>query len=213
VTLPTKADLIALQRALLTVPGVTLPRFGADGDWGSETRAALALVISKAGGQAVLGALGAPYVNSGSLPPGYLAMLARIESGNRPYVKARTSSASGLYQFIKKTWLGEGGTWGPNMALAFGGLQPSVAEQDARATTFTLRNAKDLAAAGIPVTRASLYAAHFLGAGTAVKALRGKDTDRIDRHVDAAAIEANPSILGNGQTVGGFKVWLTRKTA
>lgn len=55
-TLPTQADLKALQIALLTVPGVTLPRYGPDGDWGAETRAALALVIAKAGGQPVAAA-------------------------------------------------------------------------------------------------------------------------------------------------------------
>jgi lysozyme len=43
----------ALQRAMLTVPGVTLPRFGADGEWGAETAAAFALVIAKAGGTPV----------------------------------------------------------------------------------------------------------------------------------------------------------------
>lgn len=52
-TQPTKADLTAMQRAMLTVPGVTLPRFGADGDYGPEFRAAFALVIAKAGGQPV----------------------------------------------------------------------------------------------------------------------------------------------------------------
>lgn len=42
-----------LQRAMLTVPGVTLPRFGADGDWGTESAAAFALVVAKAGGRPV----------------------------------------------------------------------------------------------------------------------------------------------------------------
>lgn len=52
-TAPTKADLTAMQRAMLTVPGVTLPRFGADGDFGPEFRAAFALVIAKAGGRPI----------------------------------------------------------------------------------------------------------------------------------------------------------------
>lgn len=49
----TPADLKAMQRAMLTVPGVTLPRFGPDGSFGPEFRAAFALVIAKAGGQPV----------------------------------------------------------------------------------------------------------------------------------------------------------------
>ena len=46
------------------------------------------------------------------IPAGYFDMLARIESGNRPYIKAQTSSASGLFQFTRSTWRGEGGEWG-----------------------------------------------------------------------------------------------------
>lgn len=146
------------------------------------------------------------------IPEDYWPLLAKIESGNRPYVKASTSSASGLYQFIKATWQAEGGKWGPNTALAFGGLKPSEAEQLQRARTFTEKNALALRRAGIPVNNASLYAAHFLGAGTAIKALAGAVTDRVDAHVGQAAIEANPSILGNGKTVGDFLTWLHRKT-
>src|SRR3546814_1504813 len=36
---------------------------------------------------------------------GYLYKQARIESGLRPDAKARTSSATGLYQFIDQSWL------------------------------------------------------------------------------------------------------------
>jgi hypothetical protein len=150
--------------------------------------------------------------DTGTIPDDYWPMLAKIESGNRPYVKASTSSASGLYQFIKSTWQGEGGKWGPNMSLAFGGFKPSEAEQLQRARTFTERNVLALRKAGIPINNASLYAAHFLGAGTAIKALEGAVTDRVDAHVGQAAIEANPSILGNGKTVGDFIAWLQRKT-
>lgn len=196
----------ALQRAMLTVPGVTL-RSGADGAWGPESAAAFALIVAKAGGQPV-----ADDPTPSDLPPGYLPMLARIESNNRPYIRAATSSASGLYQFIKTTWQGEGGQWGDRPTLAFGGLQPPVSEQHARAASFTRKNAKALTAAGIPVTRATLYAAHFLGAGTAVKVLRAHPTERADLLAGDDATRANPSILA-GKTVGQFMEWLTRKTA
>lgn len=197
-----------IQTALLTVPGVSaIMRSGADGIWGGETDRGLAFVIAKAGG---VWETPAPVA---TLPEGYLAMLATIESGNRPYVQADSSSASGLYQFIRKTWIGEGGTWGPSTRPAFGGLRPSKAEQDQRATSFTLRNARELIAAGIPVNRASLYAAHFLGAGTAVDALApGVATaTRMDALVDAGAVTANPSILRD-KTLADFLTWLHRKT-
>ncbi len=145
------------------------------------------------------------------IPPGYFEMLARIESGNRPYVKASTSTASGLYQFIRKTWIGEGGAWGSFAGVAFGGLKPSVDEQTARARSFTMKNARHLQQQGIPINSATLYAAHFFGAGTAAKVLKAADRDRADVLAGPAATNANPSILRN-KTVREFKAWLQRKT-
>lgn len=149
--------------------------------------------------------------SNGIFPPGYFEMLAKIESGNRPYIKARTSSASGLYQFIRSTWLAEGGKWGADMTQAFGGLKPSTDEQLQRARSFTARNLEALARKGIAINKASLYAAHFLGAGTAIKLLASPVTARADTLAGAAAARANPSILKD-KTVGEFLAWLFRKT-
>jgi hypothetical protein len=154
----------------------------------------------------------APSADRDPIPPGYFEMLARIESGNRPYVKASTSTASGLYQFIRSTWIAEGGAWGPDMSKAFGGLKPSVEEQTARARSFTMKNVRALQAAGMPINAATLYAAHFLGAGTAIRMLKAPPEARAADIVDAAAARANPSILGGGRTVRQFRAWLERKT-
>jgi hypothetical protein len=145
------------------------------------------------------------------IPDDYWPMLSRIESGDRPYVKAGTSSASGLYQFIRSTWKAEGGQWGPDMSKAFGGLKPSVEEQLQRARSFTEKNAAVLKAKGIPINRASLYAAHFLGAGMAVKIIGADVNARADLIAGPAATNANPSIL-KGKTVGEFLSWLHKKT-
>lgn len=145
------------------------------------------------------------------IPDDYWPMLARIESGNRPYVKAGTSSASGLYQFIKMTWIDEGGRWGDNPALAFGGLKPSEEEQLQRAKSFTEKNVAYLRRRKIPINKASLYAAHFFGPVTAAKVI-GADVDkRADLIAGAAATNANPSIL-RGKTIGEFLSWLHKKT-
>lgn len=145
------------------------------------------------------------------IPDDYWPMLSKIESGDRPYIKAPTSSASGLYQFIKSTWLGEGGAWGNDMSKAFGGLQPSVEEQKQRAKSFTAKNATYLKKHGIPINKASLYAAHFLGPVTAVQ-LIGVDVHRSAEDIAGpAATRANPSIL-RGKTVGEFLSWLHKKT-
>lgn len=145
------------------------------------------------------------------LPADYWPMLSKIESADRPYVKAPTSSASGLYQFIRSTWIGEGGAWGSDMAQAFGGLRPSEGEQLARAKSFTAKNAAYLRARGIPINRASLYAAHFLGPVTAAQVIGAEVNARADHLAGAAATRANPSIL-RGKTVGQFLAWLHKKT-
>lgn len=167
-----------------------------DGIWGPRTAEAIATAIG---------------MDKPEIPDDYWPMLSRIESANRPYVKARTSSASGLYQFIRSTWRGEGGQWGPDMSKAFGGLRPSVEEQLARAKTFTAKNADYLRSQGIPINRASLYAAHFFGAGTAAKVIKADVNARADHLAGSAATRANPSIL-RGKTVGQFLSWLHRKT-
>lgn len=145
------------------------------------------------------------------IPGDYWPMLSKIESGDRPYIKAATSSASGLYQFIKSTWLGEGGKWGADMAQAFGGLKPSVEEQTSRAKTFTAKNAAYLRGKGLPVNKASLYAAHFFGPITAAAVIGADTTARADLIAGPAATKANPSIL-QGKTVGDFLTWLQKKT-
>jgi peptidoglycan hydrolase-like protein with peptidoglycan-binding domain len=145
------------------------------------------------------------------IPPDYWPLLSKIESGDRPYIKARSSSASGLYQFIRSTWLGEGGQWGADMAQAFGGLRPSVEEQLQRAMTFTAKNAAYLRKLNIPINKASLYAAHFFGAVTAAKVIGAHVNARADLLAGPAATKANPSILA-GKTVGQFLTWLHKKT-
>lgn len=97
------------------------------------------------------------------------------------------------------------------MSLAFGGLLPSAEEQLQRAKSFTAKNAAFLEKKGIPINKASLYAAHFFGAPMAAKVI-GSDVDaRADLIAGTAATNANPSIL-RGKTVAQFLVWLHKKT-
>lgn len=145
------------------------------------------------------------------IPADYWPMLSRIESGDRPYIQAQSSSASGLYQFLRATWRGEGGTWGPTLRPAFGGLKPSAREQLARAKTFTGKNAAQLHKAGIAINKASLYAAHFFGHVTAAQVILADVNARADHIAGPAATKANPSILKD-KTVGQFLSWLHKKT-
>ena len=152
-----------------------------------------------------------PAGGDGDIPGDYWPMLSKIESADRPYIKARSSSASGLYQFIRSTWLGEGGQWGRDASKAFGGLRPSVDEQLARAESFTAKNAAYLRKKGIPINRASLYASHFFGPVTAAQVIGADVNARADLIAGAAATRANPTIL-QGKTVGQFLSWLHGKT-
>jgi peptidoglycan hydrolase-like protein with peptidoglycan-binding domain len=159
--------------------------------------ATAAAIIAKAG-------IGEPATD---IPDDYWPLLAKIESGGRPYIKAPTSSASGLYQFIRSTWLGEGGQWGNDSSQAFGGLKPTIEEQTARARTFTEKNVAVLKSKGLPINKASLYAAHFLGAGMAARLISSDVDERADLIAGPNATAANPTIL-KGKTVGQFLSWL-----
>lgn len=186
--------------------------FGLDEDgWaGRDVEAKLRELATMAG-------ITVPAVPQNEIPDDYWPMLSRIESADRPYVQAPTSTASGLYQFILKSWVGEGGAWGKDAKgdyirrPAFGGLKPSPAEQLQRAKTFTARNAAVLKATGIPINRASLYAAHFFGAGMAAKLIGADVNARADLIAGPEATKANPAILKN-KTVGQFLTWLHGKT-
>ena len=170
-----------------------------DGWAGKETLAALDKLLPPV-----------PAFDAG-IPDSYWPMLSKIESADRPYIKAGTSSASGLYQFIRSTWRGEGGQWGPDMSKAFGGLRPSVEEQLQRAKTFTAKNAAYLRDKGIPINRASLYAAHFFGPVTAARVIGAHVNARADHIAGVAATASNRSILEK-RTVGQFLTWLNKKT-
>lgn len=140
----------------------------------------------------------------------YLSVLAQIESNNNPNAKAKTSSASGLYQFTKATWEALGGQWGPDDSKPFGGLTPSVDEQTRLAQALTDQNASILDKAGIAINNATLYAAHFLGPQQAVAALQANVSTPISNVVSSAAVSANKFL--QGMSVGGFMNWLQGKT-
>lgn len=127
----------------------------------------------------------------------YLLATAQKESALDPKARARSSSATGLFQFIEQTWLGLVRSEGPKHGLgdyataistrSDGGLgvddpklrqQILALRQDPQiaalmAGTFTQRNRDMLAAElGREPSGADLYVAHFLGARGAVELIR-----------------------------------------
>lgn len=191
-------DFITAVQKLMQSWGEPLPKYGADGHWGSESDAAferLKLGVRNPGLE---------------LPDDYLSVVSRIESNDTLFAKNPKSSASGLFQFIESTWKAYGGKWGSVGGLAFGGLKPSRAEQEAIMRAFTTDNAKVLQANGVRINTATLYAAHFLGAGKAARILKMPGETPIEAVTTEKERRANPSVLRG--TVGDFRAWLSRKT-
>ncbi len=173
--------------------------------------------VAKVRELAALAGVVIPEAKASEIPDDYWPMLSKIESADRLYVQAKSSTASGLYQFILSTWVGEGGVWGKDAKgeyirrPAFGGLKPSAEEQLKRAKSFTAKNAAYLKARGIPINRASLYASHFFGVVTAAQVIGADVNARADLIAGPGPTKANPSILKD-KTVGQFLTWLHKKT-
>src|SRR5262249_45720805 len=127
----------------------------------------------------------------------YLLGTAMRESGLKPCVKAGTSSAAGLFQFIEQTWLGVVKTYGARHGLgsyanaishgADGSFRTSNPAD--RSAILALRKAPQVAplmegelaqatraslqnALGRDVCSGELYAAHFLGPDAACRLIR-----------------------------------------
>lgn len=140
----------------------------------------------------------------------YLVDQARAESGFRADVKAKTSSATGLYQFINATWLATVkehgakhgyGDFADKIQKDFNGryfvandadkkavldLRKDVKAASLMAAEFAASNQNYLEGRlGRDVNSTDLYFAHFLGAGGAAQFLGAMDKNP---HQSAAAI-------------------------
>ncbi len=162
----------------------------------------------------------------------YLMKTAARESSFRPAAVARTSSARGLFQFIKGTWLRtlkeEGGKYGmqhlADQIFRTRSGRYYVPDHVARrkilklrhdpkisalmAGAFTRSNSEMLAQQiGRPPTGGELYLAHFLGASDAVRMIKLKKSNphwRADRAFPQAA-RANRSIFYDRKRARGVR--------
>ncbi|WP_052134589.1 flagellar biosynthesis protein FlgJ [Sphingomonas sp. 37zxx] len=152
----------------------------------------------------------------------YLLGQAQVESGMRTNARARTSSATGLYQFIEQSWLGvvkrhgaeHGMGWAANSIEQTAGGRYVVSDTATRSAILSLRtdaNAASLMAAehasdnkaaiegslGREANGTDLYMAHFLGLGGAKKFLAAMEAvpDRGAAAMFPAAARANRSIF------------------
>jgi hypothetical protein len=132
----------------------------------------------------------------------YLLNQARMESGFNPNARARTSSATGLFQFIDQTWLGtvkrhgaeHGLGWAADAIRQGHNGHFYVADPQMRQTILDLRRDPEAASAmagayasdnkdyieqrlGRAAEPVDLYLAHFLGAAGATRFLRAHDSN------------------------------------
>lgn len=136
---------------------------------------------------------------------GTLMAFAKQESGFNPNAKAKTSSATGLFQFIKGTWGDMVRKYGKQYGIGIGDVSDPLANATMGAL-FVKENSEFLASKGIPVNGTSLYAAHFLGPGGAAK-LFGADPSANAAELMPKAASANRAIFydkaGNPKSVEG----------
>jgi hypothetical protein len=127
----------------------------------------------------------------------YLLNQAKSESGLNPNARARTSSASGLFQFIDQSWLGvlkqhgakHGMGWAADAIGRTASGQWTVNDPQMRQAVFALRNQAEPSALmaaesasenaaglsqmlGRPANQTDLYFAHFLGPVGAARYLK-----------------------------------------
>lgn len=132
---------------------------------------------------------------------------ARLESGFNPDAKARTSSASGLFQFIDSTWLDTLARHGPRHGIAPTSRNDALAlrrNPDVAALMAAEHMAENAAKieqrTGRAANRVDLYLAHFLGAGGAARFLGAlaENPGQAAADLFAAPARANRAIFYNG---------------
>jgi hypothetical protein len=156
----------------------------------------------------------------GKAPTGtYMEKMIGAESGGQNIANASgpggrpTSSAFGIGQMLKGTFEGlakNAGAGNPLRGKTFEDYKGDINLQKEALKQFTDENTRMLTDAGIKITDASLYLAHFLGPSGAVRALTAGDRAPISSIVSPDAMRANPH-LQNMRTVSDLKNWADQK--
>jgi len=133
-----------------------------------------------------------------------------------PFAKNPNSSATGLGQFTKGTWLATVGKYRPDLMVGRTeaevlGLRTDPAISVEMTRNLTKENAAGLQASGFPVNESTLYLSHFLGLGGAKKMLNAPADALASVVAGGAATTANQSILGGTKTAADVLSWASNK--
>jgi hypothetical protein len=139
-----------------------------------------------------------------------------VESKGDPNAKNPNSSATGLGQFTKGTWLATVGKYRPDLMVGRTeaevlGLRTDPAISVEMTRNLTKENAAGLQASGFPVNESTLYLSHFLGLGGARKMLNAAADTPASAVAGEDAATANPSILGGTKTAADVLSWASNK--
>ena len=141
----------------------------------------------------------------------YLVNQAKAESSFNPNARAKTSSATGLYQFIDSTWLDMINKYADQYGIETKGksrseilnMRKDPKKASFMAAAFASENEKYLNTHwGGDVGATELYLAHFLGAGGATAFLKARDENPIQYAADLnpRAAMANRNVFYDRQT-------------
>lgn len=129
------------------------------------------------------------------------------ESGGNDKARAKTSSATGRYQFTNSTWKAMEKALGKKLNILNG------AHQEIAMKKFTEMNANSLRKQGLPVNDQTLYTVHVLGAsgGTKfLKKLEANPNELASKYISSGAVKANTGLLfKNGKPVTAAELYNT----
>lgn len=148
---------------------------------------------------------------SDTIPDDWLNRCIQQESAGNPNAKARTSTATGLGQFLNKTWVGVVHQHEPEWAEGLDEADLLPLRKDGHKSIEMLaRHWEDnYRTLGGKPTLGDLYLAHFAGAGTAKK-IRKADADKpVVDIVGPRVIKANP--YWDGLTCAQARQWAADK--
>lgn len=149
-------------------------------------------------------------------PSSYLTKLAVVESGNNPNAKAKTSSASGAFQFLESTWKGLNDKYKLGYTLN-DRFDPVKSKKVADLLTKENENALK-PVLGRELNDGERYLGHFLGTQGSKELLSTylkNPNEKVGNVVSGGALKANKSIFlnkdGSQKTVRDVYNWASKK--
>lgn len=146
----------------------------------------------------------------------FSAKVPAIEASGNAKATNPNSTAVGLGQFTEQTWLALFRQNFPAEAANMGKDAILALRSDAEITkkmieAYAAQNADVLKKAGLSVTEANLYLAHFLGPDGAVKVIKAAANTPVSALIGQKSINANPKVLGGTKTAGDVRAFADKK--